>query len=318
MVAAFLKRQGLTLIELLTVIAIIGILVALLLPAVQYTRESARQVACKNNLRQIGLAAQRFHSTHLHFPSGYLGPRDGSEFPTTSDSMVGCIAFLLPFFEEELITDQFPHALSAELDSPRWWSDASMWRLAQNHIPLLVCPSDDPYESDGALVGMHHYSRVKNGQWSLGSRTSSQPSTRGRLGRTNYAGCAGVWSRTGYERFDKWHGVWLNRKPIRVRDIQDGLSHTLLVGESLGRIFRDDRRTLSWMGSGTLRTYEGLNSSTTIGGHLYLRLGFSSYHPNIVMFALADGSVRAIDDDIELKTLWAMGGIGDGDLVGDD
>jgi prepilin-type N-terminal cleavage/methylation domain-containing protein len=72
---------GFTLIELLMVIAIIGILIALLLPAAQGTRESARQMQCANNLKQIGIAAQEFQSDHRRFPPGWLGPKPNAMVP---------------------------------------------------------------------------------------------------------------------------------------------------------------------------------------------------------------------------------------------
>ncbi|VAX39035.1 hypothetical protein-transmembrane region and signal peptide prediction, partial [hydrothermal vent metagenome] len=70
---AKMKRHGFTLIELLVVIAIIAILIALLLPAVQQAREAARRSACKNNLKQLGLALHNYHDTHRVFPFGICG-----------------------------------------------------------------------------------------------------------------------------------------------------------------------------------------------------------------------------------------------------
>ncbi|HAH49552.1 MAG TPA: hypothetical protein DCM07_32885 [Planctomycetaceae bacterium] len=72
------RSSGFTLIELLVVIAIIAILIALLLPAVQQAREAARRSACKNNLKQLGLALNNYHSTHGIFPPGNINPGTGS------------------------------------------------------------------------------------------------------------------------------------------------------------------------------------------------------------------------------------------------
>lgn len=74
--------RGFTLVELLVVIAVIGILVALLLPAIQAARETARRNSCSNNLKQIGLAALSYESARKVFPPGFLGSTDSTNFGT--------------------------------------------------------------------------------------------------------------------------------------------------------------------------------------------------------------------------------------------
>src|SRR5262245_24432003 len=93
------SRSAFTVAELLVVIAVVGILMALLLPAVQYARETSRRASCASNLRQIGLAATAFHDAHKRLPPGYLGPSPHDDWNRhqTDNQYVGSLAYLLPY-----------------------------------------------------------------------------------------------------------------------------------------------------------------------------------------------------------------------------
>src|SRR5438067_2278545 len=92
-----IRRLGFTLVELLVVVAIIGVLVALLLPAVQSARESSRRMACSNNIKQLGLALQNYHDNFLKFPCGSLA--DAPHYGPSS------LVYLLPFIEQQNMFD---------------------------------------------------------------------------------------------------------------------------------------------------------------------------------------------------------------------
>ncbi|MEM7316012.1 MAG: DUF1559 domain-containing protein [Planctomycetota bacterium] len=125
-----LARHAFTLVELLVVIAIIGILVALLLPAVQQAREAARRTGCKNNLRQIGIALQNFHSAHNAFPEGGIEWRSPQK---PENRQLSWCVWLLPYIEESATFELLD--LNTAYDSPENAVGAS------KVIRSFVCPS---------------------------------------------------------------------------------------------------------------------------------------------------------------------------------
>ena len=122
------NRRGFTLIELLVVIAIIAVLIALLLPAVQQARESARRSQCKNNLKQLGLAAHNFHDTFNHLATSNRPPGTGTK-------RISGLTRLLPYLEQGNVYNLYDQTLQ--------WSDtnANMRKAVSTQIPTLNCPS---------------------------------------------------------------------------------------------------------------------------------------------------------------------------------
>src|SRR5215831_16787818 len=119
------QRRGITIIEVLVATAIIGMLTALLLPAVQAAREAARRTQCTNNLRQLGLAAQNFHDTYRKLPSSI---RPGGV--TTAPRIAGHV-FLLPFIEQKNIYDFY--------DQTTNWDSAKNLPITSKPIRAFIC-----------------------------------------------------------------------------------------------------------------------------------------------------------------------------------
>lgn len=297
------RPRGFTLIELLVVIAIIAILIALLLPAVQQAREAARRTQCKNNLMQLSLAIQNYEMAFEVLPAGVYNPTGPIKNEPVGYHM-GWLAGLMPFLDQQIMyrNIDFKQSVYAPVNQ--------LVRRAQ--IPILRCPSD-PKES----------------------RTRSVAENNIEIYQTNYAACYN--SVEAPINLDNTGVMFLNSS-ISYDQITDGSSNTIFIGEQLF-----DETDLGWM-SGTrasLRNTGSFNMELpkNLGGYLYaadnlgdgegetenkqpidplLKVGgFGSYHVGGANFALGDGSVRFISENIDRALFEQLGNRADGKLIMD-
>ena len=132
-------HHAFTLIELLVVIAIIGVLIGLLLPAVQQVRESARMLSCKNNLKQIGLALHNYHDANRSFPPFFTSSGgNNTRIADQTEKKANWCVLILPYMEQSVIYDQWNFFLSPQMNSQR-----------SEQITAFLCPSDS--SSNGEL-----------------------------------------------------------------------------------------------------------------------------------------------------------------------
>jgi prepilin-type N-terminal cleavage/methylation domain-containing protein/prepilin-type processing-associated H-X9-DG protein len=202
------RSAGFTLVELLVAIAIIGMLVALLLPAVQAAREAARRTQCLNNLKQLGTAFQMFHDTRKHFPSAYEST-NGEPNPQTRDRGPGWAwgTQLLPFLEEQSLYEQFNLKLAC------WHPDNAL--PAQTQLSLFLCPSASEAEETFP---------VKN----------SNADPLAHFARSCYVASVGQeepWGRTLDDYRNVVDGAIFRNSRTQSKDVTDGLSHTVFLGE---------------------------------------------------------------------------------------
>ncbi len=326
-----IRSRGFTLIELLVVITIIGILMSLLLPAVNSVRSTARKVQCANQLRQITLAALNFEANHRHLPTGYLGSRPVKALPA-EDQSLGLMTFILHELELSAVSDRIIMERSVDRFAPPWWTNQSAWEMSQAKLSVFVCPSDTPEENTVGTIATLH-------AWYDGATHRLFPQIvpigdgGEHVGRSNYVGSAGFMGdpASPHPLAAQYRGPFFNRSKTRMSHIRDGLSQTLFMGESVGGELSDHHGintrafSHSWIGSGCLPIVFTNDGRSHVSEHRYS--AFSSKHTGIIHFSFADGSVHALSKSIRNTlpasfpappgevVLLRLSGMNDGDLV---
>jgi prepilin-type N-terminal cleavage/methylation domain-containing protein len=284
-------RRGLTLMELLVVVAIIGLVIALALPAIQAAREAGRRTQCQNNLHQISLAVDAFYDSMRRYPPGQF---NGTYGHGPNSRAWNWLAQVLPFAEQRNLYE-FGNVQNQTL---------SQSAATATPVPFFLCPSsaamdDGPRLDAGNLVGLpvgrSTYKAVSGANW--GDDTSFTPSPFQLATNWRHVGTNG-----SYDGLDNGDGIMFRsdyKSPRTKQIIRDGTSSTFLLGEDVP----DENAWVSWPyannGYGTCAIPPNLHGLNPID---YPNTwSFRSRHPGGLHFAVADGSVRFVADAISLE-----------------
>jgi prepilin-type N-terminal cleavage/methylation domain-containing protein/prepilin-type processing-associated H-X9-DG protein len=332
-------RRGFTLIELLVVITIIGILVALLLPAIQSVREAARRVQCGSNIRQAALALINFQSARRRFPPSSMW-RNGASWAVdpklthlddtnNANLAENWVILVLPYIEQKDLMLRF------NLSKPI--PDASNAVGRSIPIAILKCPSDS-YNDKPFMGSASSLTNKMGDNWARGNYAAN--ASLGYMGASGQPDGNGVpgWANKYLQ------GVMGANVALRLSDIHDGTSKTILLGEiRAGLIPQDTRGTWAMSGGASAlwahgyvqddngpnaifpdaddeRTctevqmaFGGSSGTGSKGQAVLMKIGMPcwsgngpdfqqtarSMHPGGVMVAMCDGSVTWINDQIE-------------------
>lgn len=300
------RQHAFTLIELLVTLAVIGVLLALIIPAVQSAREAARRTACASNLRQLCLAMHQYEATYRVYPPGvqvqaFSGPQSYSK-------SFGWPVVLLPFVEQQALFQQFNTNLDCQIHHRQ---------LTRQQIPVYRCPSDPLAAEPTEDLSHTNVDPMWGDFW------------KGSWGTLNYLGVSGI---TGGQiagdylqcelvdvdrRKPALHvGMFFGNSSVRSADLLDGSSQTLMFGER-GVVFGWGK----WGGSGQPGTCPAGFTDVTLPGVMdrVVRGGLRqpvgddsdrqywwSHHRGGTHLAAADGSVKVVSSFLDRDVLQAL------------
>ena len=349
-----LNKKGFTLVELLVVIAIIGILIGMLLPAVQQVREAARRTECLNNLRQLGLATLNYESSFMRFPPATQRNHSTTAFsrgpaprrrPNASDPndarKYGWGMFILPQIEQNALENQLKEATNNWDNNWEFAVGTDGGVLASNVIPFYTCPSDSSPDGDFN----RYYTTSLSPDGSL-------------FAKSNYIACAGSAGDTYNENNNSaasgFWGILGENSKTSFAGIADGSSNTILYGERASRTEEQSGNTDSdlKLNYGALWAGRPNSNGSLLGGGDGSEYGIvgvagadeqakallggsgsdsaarwsvngtdtpksiaSSYHPGGANCVLADGSAHVLSDDLNISVLRNLAAMADGNVT---
>lgn len=291
----FAHHRGHTIVEVLTVIAIIGMLVSLLLPALQAARETARRLQCTNNLRQMGTAMHLYHDSSGTFPPGI-----------SSANRMFWSGFLLPYVEQQ--------ALSEMLDVRLPWDVAPNAGVCATYLSIYRCPTATaPRQMTAQGIDNRSPSDYLGCVSGTATRESGPPPLAGDADSD---------------------GLLFIDSQVRMADIVDGLSNTVALGESVfiyESLGIDHTGSPQFLDRWTIGTFEGLGNEVSegmgstgvaINSHRLdvfvdeQELSFGSQHQDGAHIGFADAAVRFIMQSIDRELFSALGTRNGAEAVG--
>jgi prepilin-type N-terminal cleavage/methylation domain-containing protein len=343
-----IPRQAFTLVELLVVIAIIGILVALLLPAIQAAREAARRSQCKNHLKQLGLGWLNHEVTHKFLPTSGWGWRWHAD-PNRGygqDQPGGWAYSILEYCEE-------PALRSIGKGVNNFPQNQQLLPLASTPVPIFNCPTRRPAITFPLVrndyLGFNLRSCVVNqcvvprSDYVANSGNVLAGEEEGPTSEAQADGGRFDWLyEEGGTKFNRQTGITFQRSEVKMAQIVDGTTHTLMLGEKYmnpdfyltGEDLADDQGLFSahdrdynrytyGLGGGTFAEQQAAASNVAsriippvqdrpglTGNSVYW--AFGSAHPANFHVVMCDGSVQSVEYDIDLDVWRLMGGRDDG------
>ena len=289
-------RPAFTLVEVLVAIAIIGVLTALLLPAVAAAREAARRMSCVNNMRQTGMGILAYESAHGRFPPGRIGCDDtGDEMkhtvcpaglPSSQKSAGSGFIEILPYIEQQPLYRKLDvengGLWNRNVDDLGWYRDRSKCQGIKARVGTFVCPSDSADEISSVYLPVR-------------AATSSYALVQGTLGPDAPLHLA---------KFEN-DGLFLYVRSRKSKDVTDGLSKTSMVGEVVLADAWESSNTWSYalVNADCLRsTRNPLNTQPGSGITRERQNGaFGSQHAGGANFCFADGHIEFVVDSIDAQ-----------------